>query len=122
MFGRRGSRRALVSFVKSHRPGLTRLRVGGGAEPLERRVLFSDTVSLLKDINEVSPYPSTPTDLFDVDGTVYSSGADPTFGRELFASDGTAAGTRLVKDINPRQGFVFHPLPVAGAPTAWSIS
>jgi ELWxxDGT repeat protein len=76
-------------------------------------VLLSDTVSLLKDINDSSPYPSFPTNLFDVDGTVYFSGQDPTFGRELFASDGSAAGTRLVKDINPNGSS--DPRPIAGA-------
>jgi ELWxxDGT repeat protein len=71
------------------------------AELLERRVLLSDTVSLLKDINESPPpYPSYPTALFDLDGTVYFSSSTAT--ANLYASDGSAAGTRLVKVINPR--------------------
>jgi ELWxxDGT repeat protein len=39
--------------------------------------------------------------LTDVSGTLFFRADDGTTGRELWRSDGTAAGTVLVKDINP---------------------
>ena len=38
------------------------------------------------------------------DGTLYFSADDPSHGRELWASDGTAAGTRMVADVIPGEG------------------
>ena len=37
----------------------------------------------------------------DVNGTLFFAADDGGHGRELWKSDGTAAGTVLVKDINP---------------------
>lgn len=47
--------------------------------------------------------------LVNVNGTLFFAGQDPTGRQELFKSDGTAAGTSLVKDINtnPIAGFTF---------------
>jgi ELWxxDGT repeat protein len=42
-----------------------------------------------------------PTNLTDVNGTLFFTADDGAHGRELWKSDGTAAGTVLVKDINP---------------------
>ena len=42
-----------------------------------------------------------PTDLTDFNGTLFFNGYDPAHGAELWRSDGTVAGTVLVKDINP---------------------
>jgi ELWxxDGT repeat protein len=39
-----------------------------------------------------------------VDGTLFFVAEDPTHGTELWESDGTAAGTVLVADINPGPG------------------
>ncbi len=44
---------------------------------------------------------SYPSDLTNVNGTLYFSADDGTDGRELWKSDGTQAGTTLVQDINP---------------------
>jgi ELWxxDGT repeat protein len=43
-------------------------------------------------------------DLTNVGGTLYFSADDGTNGFELWRSDGTARGTRMVKDINPGAG------------------
>ena len=58
---------------------------------------------LVKDIN---PGRSSGTagkggHLTNVDGTVYFSADDGNHGYELWRSDGTRRGTRMVKDINP---------------------
>lgn len=44
---------------------------------------------------------SSPASLTNVNGTLYFSANNGTVGAELWKSDGTAAGTELVKDINP---------------------
>src|SRR5919204_406364 len=40
-----------------------------------------------------------PDDLTNVNGTLFFTADDGTHGRELWKSDGTAAGTTLVRDI-----------------------
>jgi len=47
------------------------------------------------------PLPSDPGPGVALGGTVLFAADDLVHGRELFVSDGTAAGTRLVADINP---------------------
>ena len=58
---------------------------------------------MVKDINP-SPYMSGlsyDSRLTDVNGTLYFMANDGTHGDELWKSDGTDAGTVMVKDINP---------------------
>src|SRR4051812_13608992 len=58
---------------------------------------------LVKDIN-TAPDPqatSQPQDLVTINQVVYFSAEDASNGRELWRSDGTAAGTTIVKDISP---------------------
>ena len=61
--------------------------------------------SLVKDIypGASGPYPhnSFPDKLTNVNGTLFFIANDGTTGNELWKSDGTAAGTVLVKDIHP---------------------
>ena len=53
----------------------------------------------LKEIYPSYTISSVATNLIVVGDTLYFSGYNPTHGRELWKSDGTAAGTVMVKDI-----------------------
>jgi ELWxxDGT repeat protein len=62
--------------------------------------------TLVKDIfpgvsTYFGPYSSSPSDLTNVNGTLFFTAYDSTVGQELWKSDGTEAGTTLVKDIFP---------------------
>ncbi|MCC6673447.1 MAG: hypothetical protein IT458_20485, partial [Planctomycetes bacterium] len=59
--------------------------------------------TLVKDIN-TTPYPMDSSPGFGArvaDGRTVFAATDPTAGRELWITDGTTAGTLLLKDINP---------------------
>src|SRR5207248_6883299 len=47
------------------------------------------------------PHSSSPSNLTNVNGTLFFTANDGTHGSELWKSDGTTTGTALVKDINP---------------------
>ncbi len=55
---------------------------------------------LVKDLNP-GPGDGAPYDMTDVGGTAFFQAYRPDTGVELWASDGTEAGTRLVRDLNP---------------------
>ena len=61
------------------------------------------TPTLVKDINPGSGR-ANPTDLTNVNGTLYFAADDGTNGIELWRSDGTAANTTLVSNIRPGIG------------------
>ncbi len=74
---------------------------------------------LVKDIDAENPVflGSNPQDLFNFGGTLFFSASDGFVGEELWKSDGTEAGTVLVKDIRPQifggegsapRGFTIH--------------
>ncbi len=67
---------------------------------LETRL--APAATLLKDIN-LTPATdgANPSNLIDINGTVFFTASTPTTGPELWKSNGTAAGTVLVKDIDP---------------------
>jgi ELWxxDGT repeat protein len=82
--------------AKKHIRHQTRFRPQ--VERLEDRV--TPSAVLVKDI-----WPgvlgSNPQGITDVNGTIFFAANDGTHGKELWMSDGTEAGTVLVKDINP---------------------
>src|SRR5262245_52235382 len=65
-------------------------------EQLEGRDLPS--ANLVADIG-VGPNGSVPESLVEMNGTLFFSDSDDVHGVELWKSDGTEAGTVLVKDI-----------------------
>lgn len=62
---------------------------------------------LVKDITKgagddsYDDYSYGPSDLTDVGGTLFFSASDDAHGQELWRSDGSTAGTVLVKDVHP---------------------
>ncbi len=64
----------------------------------------ADGTTLVKDVNpgtaDSTPV-NNPAKLTNVGGTLYFTADDGADGRELWSSDGTAAGTTLVQDIYP---------------------
>src|SRR5437016_4892947 len=86
-----GGRKRIAPPARSSR-ALPRL------ECLEDRVLLSLSPSLVKDINQAGP-GSAPALLTTVGSTVFFVADDIRHGTELWRSDGTAAGTVMVKNI-----------------------
>jgi len=81
-------------------------------EPLEARVLLSVAPELI-DLNASGA--SSPSDFVQVGNLTFFVAEDATYGRELWATDGTPEGTSVVKDIcegsdssNPRDLVEFN--------------
>ncbi|MCA9126086.1 MAG: hypothetical protein KDB22_03335 [Planctomycetales bacterium] len=70
-------------------------------ELLEDRSLLAADLQLLRDINGLNAADSNPLDITTVGTVVYFTAVTHEHGRELWKSDGTEAGTVLVKDIAP---------------------
>ncbi len=76
-----------------------------------------DSTSMLTKIKEINPslaIGSRPQELTVLGRSLYFSADDGTKGRELWKTDGTAAGTVLVKDINTIGGSDPHGLVAYG--------
>jgi ELWxxDGT repeat protein len=52
---------------------------------------------MVKDFNSITS--SSPSQLTNVDGTLFFSASDDENGRELWRSDGSGQGTLMIKDI-----------------------
>jgi ELWxxDGT repeat protein len=89
-FDRHNGRRA------SARPGGPRAAAPTRLEPLEPRRLFSTGASIVAGASVAGPRYLT-----DFNGTLLFRAGDPLHGEEWWRSDGTAAGTRIIKDVNP---------------------
>ena len=64
--------------------------------------VFAQPFTLVKDINiNTFPVASNPEHLTEVNGKLFFVAQNTTTGQELWTSDGTASGTKLVKDIYP---------------------
>ena len=70
------------------------------AEALEPRVLLSVPAALVKDINTATG-DAGPRPYFEMNGTVLFQAANADRGLEWWRTDGTAAGTRLLRDVRP---------------------
>src|SRR5215208_5196710 len=70
-------------------------------ESLESRRLLSINPLALNETPERDTQPSDPTNLFAAGDTLYFAATDGVHGQELWKSDGTAAGTVMVKDLLP---------------------
>jgi len=62
--------------------------------------LSAQSITLLKDINP-GANPSTPAEFFNYGDKLYFNASNPTYGNELWSTDGTPEGTNLAFDINP---------------------
>jgi ELWxxDGT repeat protein len=83
--------------------------------------------AMVADINTTAALSFQPTLLTPVGDTLFFLAADPNNGQELWASDGSDEGTRLVKDIRPGAhssgtsamaavgGALYFPVPDGGA-------
>ncbi len=73
---------------------------------LWRSDVGSSSATRITDINpgERSALDPYSTQLFAFDNTLYFTADNGTLGSELWQSNGTAAGTQLVKDLNPGSG------------------
>jgi ELWxxDGT repeat protein len=73
-----------------------------GKAPSDSTAFNTDEAFLVKDINPIKASASlSPEELVDVNGTLYFTADDWQHSQELWKSDGTEAGTTLVRDINP---------------------
>jgi len=64
-----------------------------------------------------SPNSSEPSDLTNVNGALYFTATDATHGLQLWTSDGTAAGTKMLSDVT---GGVFADIANLGANVIFS--
>src|SRR4051812_2434401 len=70
-------------------------------EPLEDRRMLAGLFNLLKDINVGPPDSGGAKSITVVGATAFFVSQTPETGYELWKTDGTTAGTALVKDIFP---------------------
>lgn len=81
-------------------------------ERVNINTLATDSMSanINPDCNQEYSYSSYPDYFVEAGGKVYFSATYPTIGTELFVTDGTAAGTHMVIDLNPGplSGYAYY--------------
>src|SRR5206468_4709268 len=101
-FPSKGSDAMTYWWGKSRRGGRPVRTPAIKIEELESRALLA--ASLVADVNRLTAGSLDGfglTQSAQVGNTLYFTADDGVHGRELWASDGTAAGTHLVKDVSP---------------------
>lgn len=112
----RGTSSEVISTDRSLKPGVYYIRVyrikgntsfnltAYGETDVDRVVTSNNrTPQLVLNINAGSA-DSSPSNLFNANGTLYFAADDGRRGNELWRSDGTSGGTRIVSDINAGAG------------------
>lgn len=80
--------------------------LGRGLELLESRQLLAADIGLVDDLNVLqSAGASDPGEFVVINDVMYFTATTPTLGRELWRTDGTSAGTSLVRDISPGSSY-----------------
>src|SRR3954452_17462882 len=87
---RENDMKALLNWLRGSNRSATARPARLGVEQLDERLVPSTVTA-----------PAHPDYVATLGQTRYFTADDGVHGTELFATDGTAAGTRLVKDINP---------------------
>ena len=90
-------RRLLKQVCRSERTRRHRRHLSSRFEQFEPRCVMAVN-PLALDLNLI-PTNSDPAGFVEVNNVLYFSASTPESGRELWRSDGTAAGTWMVKDI-----------------------
>jgi len=94
-------KRGRSKFVKCFR--------GLSLETLEERALLTMTAQLIKDINTGPGGIAPNVAVVEMGGVAYFSAAAKSFdGTALWRSDGTAAGTRRIKDFDPGTSASYY--------------
>ncbi len=75
-------------------------------ELLEPRQLFTASTPVL--VHGPFTHDSKPSLLLTIGKVTYFAATDEAHGTELWKTDGTAAGTMLIKDINPGSDDAFN--------------
>jgi ELWxxDGT repeat protein len=76
----------------------------------------------VKDVNPLAAHGSRPTGFTTIAGVTYFVADDLAHGREMWRTDGTPEGTRLVKDAAPGPNGFDVGLPVAFAGAAYFVA
>lgn len=94
---------AQINFITEYKGALFFTATDQGINNVERELWTSGGVSTASEVKDIRPGPagSNPTQLTVAGDLLFFHADDGLSGYELWKSDGTAAGTVLVKDIMP---------------------